>query len=183
MSLNTQQARLALAGANFVLTLAVLGLGYVTFLTRREPPADSRVPKYEPTKLALPAQAKAADPFQEYEVVWKQLDKPLPPPAPPPPPPDPKPVKEDLAQRFRATLFALATTDGPHYVILEPRSGGGGDSSMIITAGENLPVPYAQYKCTNIELKVEGSSKRCIVTLQDAQGQASPIELRVEESK
>src|SRR5207249_11236668 len=114
----------ALAGGSLLLTFAVLGLGYYTFRHAPEPPPDSRVPKYEPTKLALPAHEKSADPFQEYEVVWKQLDKPPPPPPPPPVLEPPKPTKEDLATRFRVTLLALATTDGPHYAILEPRSGG-----------------------------------------------------------
>ncbi len=173
--MNTQQARAALAFLNLVLTLAVLGLGYLTFLTRREPPADSRVPKYEPTKLALPAQAKAADPYQEYEVVWKQLDKPPPPPPPPPPVGPPPPTKEDLASRFRVTLVALATRDGKHYAIVEPRSGG---ESMVIAVDEPLPTPYQQYKCLSIEQKVEGTSKKCIVMLQDATGQTSPVELR-----
>ena len=173
--MNTQQARAALAFLNLLLTLAVLGLGYVTFLTRREPPADSRVPKYEPTKLALPAQAKAADPYVEYEVVWKQLDKPPPPPPPPPPAGPPPPTKEDLASRFRVTLVALATRDGKHYAIVEPRSGG---ESMVIAVNEPLPTPYQQYKCLSIEQKIDGNVKKCIVMLQDATGQTSPVELR-----
>lgn len=177
--MNTQQTRTALAFANLVLTFAVLGLGYVTFLTRREPPADSRVPKYEPTKLALPAQAKAADPFQEYEVVWKQLDKP-PPPPPPPAPVTPQPTKEDLASRFRVTLVALATADAAHYAIIEPRSGG---ESMVITVGEPLPQPYQQYKCLTIEQKIEGANKKCIVMLQDASGQTSPVVLSAQSSE
>lgn len=179
--MNTQQARAALALANLLLTFAVLGLGYVTFLRVREPPADSSVPKYEPTKLALPAQAKAADPYTEYEVVWKQLDKPPPPPPPPPPAGPPAPTKEDLASRFRVTLVALATKDPKsrenpkHYAIVEPRSGG---ESMVIAVDEPLPTPYQQYKCLSIEQKVEGGSKKCIVMLQDAAGQTSPVELR-----
>jgi hypothetical protein len=178
---NTQNARAALAFGNLFLTVAVLGLSAYVFDVahyvtgkRREPPEDSRVPKYEPTKLALPTNVRAADPYSEYTVVWQQLDKPPPPPPPPPPPGPPQPTAEDLAARFRVTLVALATEGtSASYAILEPRSGG---ESVVITVNEQLPQPYQQYKCLSIEERAD--KKACVVTLEDQAHHPSPIILK-----
>jgi len=181
--MNTQQLRGALALGNTLLTVAVLALSYYVFdlghyITgkRREPPEDSRVTKYEPTKLALPNNVRAADPFAEYAVVWKELDKPPPPPPPPPPAGPPGPSKEDLAAKFRLTLVALAS-DGTsaHYAILEPKAGG---ESVVITVNEALSPPFSMYKCLSIEERERANHKECVVVLEDAAHQASSIILK-----
>ena len=172
--MNQQQARAALALGNLTLTLAVLGLGYWTFLVRHEPPKDSSVPNYDPRVVALPTQSRAQDPFAEYQVVWTQIDKPPPPPPPPPPPGPPQPTAEDLQARFRVTLVALATEGGSSYAIIEPKAGG---DSVVITVNEQLAQPYQQYKCVGIEERRE--QKQCVVLLQDASGNTSPVILNV----
>jgi hypothetical protein len=173
--MNQQHARLGLALGNLVLTAGLLAIGYETFLTRREPPKDSAVPSYEPTQLALPAQARAQDPFAEYTVVWTQIDKP---PPPPPPvehnPADDKPKIEDLSTKFKVTLVQLFTDSTANMALLEPKTGG---DTLLVKVNEQLPLTFKDYKCTAIDQDKDGA---CIVTLLDPSGHPSKIKLKTD---
>jgi hypothetical protein len=186
--MNQQQARTALAVGNVVLTACVLGLGYVTLCPAqllpekiakwREPPADSSVPDFKPLRLKLDDKPASSNPFQDYEVVWKQVDKPPPPPPPPEPPKPTGPTKEDLTTKFRLTLVALAADkSSANYAILDPKAGG---ESLVITANEQLPHPFEMYKCLTIDEIKDGNDKVCVVMLEDAAHSKSPIRLKVE---
>jgi hypothetical protein len=184
--MNQQQARTALAAGNLVLTILVLVLGYVTLcptqfvperiLRWREPPEDSRVPNFNPLRLKLDDKPPSTNPFQDYEVVWKQVDKPPPPPPPPEPAKPPGPSIEDLATKFKLSLVALdRAKPGSSYAILDPKAGG---EQLVVAVNEQLAQPYQMYKCLNIE----GTETECTVTLEDAAHHPSKIKLKVEKA-